>query len=125
MLTRRNFCIFPPTTNIHEAFMQEILGKARNICQFIPLFPDPTLDCDLYPLPVYWIMLTKLSDPVDLSLFLQTKKHPPNHVKRPMNAFMVFSLMQRREIIARNPDSHNAEISKVSFQLLLLLTRRV
>ena len=32
-----------------------------------------------------------------------------------MNAFMVFSLMQRREIIARNPDSHNAEISKVSF----------
>ena len=27
--------------------MQEILGKARNICQFIPLFPDPTLDCDL------------------------------------------------------------------------------
>ena len=48
-------------------------------------------------------------------MFFQTKKHPPNHVKRPMNAFMVFSLMQRREIIARNPDSHNAEISKVSF----------
>ena len=71
------------------------------------------------PLPVYWIMLTKLSDPVDLSLFFQTKKHPPNHVKRPMNAFMVFSLMQRREIIARNPDSHNAEISKVSFHLLM------
>ena len=47
MLSRRNFCIFPPTTNTHEAFMQEILGKARNICQFIPLFPDPTLDCDL------------------------------------------------------------------------------
>ena len=28
--------------------MQQILGKARNICQFIPLFPDPTLDCDLW-----------------------------------------------------------------------------
>ena len=46
-LSRTNFCIFPPTKNTHEAFMQEILGKARNICQFIPLFPDPTLDCDL------------------------------------------------------------------------------
>ena len=47
MLPRRNFCIFTPSTNTHEAFMREILGKARNICQFIPLFPDPTLDCDL------------------------------------------------------------------------------
>ena len=57
-------------------------------------------------------MTVDFNSPTPYTDATMAKKKSVTHVKRPMNAFMVWSQIQRHKIIELTPNKHNAEISK-------------
>lgn len=87
--------------------MQADRGLDFFLCDTLPT-PEPQ-DGDLGMLHLNPL---ELSVDFDFTQKNKRKKTSHDHVKRPMNAFMVWSQIERKIMAETFPDMHNAEISR-------------